>query len=93
MIIDIAHGAEDRPRKRKADPNQWRKNAYKNKRSKGQPYVGKKYEKGSKKFEMVEKPGKMLGERCHCKTAGAKCFGTKFTTKYGVCHGHRGKSS
>ena len=35
--------------------------------------MGKNYEKGSKKFEMVEKPGKMLGERCQCKTAGAKC--------------------
>ena len=62
---DIAHRAEGRPRKRKADPNQWRKNVNENKRSKGQPYMDKKYEKGSKKFEMVEKPGKMLGERCH----------------------------
>ena len=35
--------------------------------------MGRKYETDSAKFVIVEKPGKVLGERCHCKTSGVKC--------------------
>ncbi|KAK3760412.1 hypothetical protein RRG08_018640 [Elysia crispata] len=62
---------EGSSKKRKADPKTWKKNAQK--RSRGQAYMGRKYETDSAKFVIVEKPGKVLGERCHCKTSGVKC--------------------
>ncbi|KAK3731892.1 hypothetical protein RRG08_043227 [Elysia crispata] len=64
---------EGSSKKRKADPKTWKKNINAQKRSRGQAYMGRKYETDSAKFVIVEKPGKVLGERCHCKTSGVKC--------------------
>ncbi|GFO08787.1 hypothetical protein PoB_003529200 [Plakobranchus ocellatus] len=62
-----------RSKKRKADESKWFKVVNKNKREKGEVYMGRKYETGSRKFKIVEKPGKELGERCYCKSVGLKC--------------------
>ncbi|GFO20923.1 DNA-directed RNA polymerase large [Plakobranchus ocellatus] len=62
-----------RSKKRKADESKWFKLVNKNKREKGEVYMGRKYETGSRKFKIVEKPGKELGERCYCKSVGLKC--------------------
>ncbi|GFO09632.1 Ws0399_0 protein [Plakobranchus ocellatus] len=59
-------------KKQKADQTKWEKNVNKSRRSNGEAYMGRKYDRDGK-FEMVEKPAKVLGERCSCKAAGMKC--------------------
>ena len=61
------------PKKRKADKDSWKKNVNKYKRAKGQAYMGRLYEKCGSKYTVFEKPAKLLGDRCNCKTAGVKC--------------------
>ncbi|RUS73143.1 hypothetical protein EGW08_019085 [Elysia chlorotica] len=73
----VAENAADdtmpRSKKRKADQNNWKKNVNKNKRAKGEAYLGRKYEEGSSKYTVSEKPAKLLGDRCNCKTVGVTC--------------------
>ena len=70
---EAADDSTPRSRKRKANKDNWKKNINKNKRAKGEAYLGRRYEKDSSKYSLGEKPAKLLGERCGCKTAGVKC--------------------
>ena len=73
MAQEVADESTPRSRKRKANKDNWKKNINKNKRAKGEAYIGRRYEKDSSKYSLAEKPAKLLGERCSCKTAGVKC--------------------
>lgn len=64
---------QEKGNKRKADKDSWKRNINKSKRAKGDAYMGRKYEKGTSKYEIVAKPAKALGEKCNCKTVGAQC--------------------
>lgn len=62
-----------REKRRRADESKWKKVVNKEKRAKGEAYVGRKYQTGTGKFELVEKQAKILGQRCGCKTSWTKC--------------------
>lgn len=67
-------GQETRRKKRRgAEESKWQMNINKEKRAKGESYMGRKYERGTGKFKVVEKPAKVLRERCICKASWAKC--------------------
>ena len=73
MAQEVADESTPRSRKRKANKDNWKENINKNKRAKGEAYIGRRYEKDTTKYSLAEKPAKLWGERCSCKTAGVKC--------------------
>lgn len=70
LTHDTPEDITTRAKKRKADKDNWKKNINKNKRAKGEAYLGRTYEKGSSKYTVSEKPAKQLKRNVIVKLLG-----------------------